>query len=100
MLLIGVTHVDFDGEGHRVLSFSTNGDRQSERQRACPLSSRPLRCITVEDEVAIGEDMITFPGCRSAFSGDVNDSLGEVLRGFLRQVMSDAASDEPVLILI
>ena len=29
----------------------------------------------------------------------VDDSLGEGLRGFLREVVSDAAGDEPVVIL-
>jgi hypothetical protein len=43
MLLIGVTHVDFDDEGHRVLSFSTNGDRQRERRRVYPLSTFGLQ---------------------------------------------------------
>src|SRR5690348_13346693 len=32
-------------------------------------------------------------------AGDVDDGLGEVLRGFLRQVVPDAARDGPVLVL-
>src|SRR4051795_5230643 len=36
--------------------------------------------------------------CRSTCDRDVGHGLGESLRGFLRQVVPDAAGDEPVLI--
>src|SRR5215471_9045448 len=37
--------------------------------------------------------------CRSALGGDVDDGLRKSLRGFLRQVVPDAARDQPVHIL-
>ncbi|MGZ8300705.1 MAG: hypothetical protein ACXWU5_09990, partial [Rhodoplanes sp.] len=46
--------VGFDGEGHRVLCFSTNGDlqRNTPTHMRALLQIRPSRCITVEDKVA------------------------------------------------